>query len=79
MLGEVAARRTGRPPRNSTIVIPVSAIVNIQKWVSGSPNSVSIVTLNTPSWPTRIDHGWSACVALPAYPPTWGRSSVPRG
>ena len=55
-----AARRTGRPPRSSTTVIPVSAIVNIQKWVSGSPNSVSSVTLNTPSWPTSTDHGWSA-------------------
>ena len=58
-----AARSTGRPPRSSTTVIPVSAIVNIQKWVSGRPNSVSSVTLNTPSWPTITVHGW------PAWPP----------
>ncbi len=62
----LCARSTGRPPRNSITVIPVSAIVNIQKLVSGMSNRVRNRTLNTPSWPTRIDHGWPAPGPTPA-------------
>ena len=53
------ARRTGRPARNSTTVIPHRSIDHIQKRSSGRSNRVSRATLNTPSWPTTIDHGWS--------------------
>ena len=77
----LCARRTGRPPRNSTTVIPHSAIVNIQKRSSGRSNSVSSATLNTPSWPTRIDHGCSArCrarVAADLRPAQASRAGIP--
>ena len=54
------ARRTAWPARNSTTVIAQRSIVHIQNRDSGRSNSVSSVILNTPSWPTTIDHGWSA-------------------
>ena len=41
-------------------VIPHRSIDHIQNRSSGRSNSVSSATLNTPSWPTTIDHGWSS-------------------
>ena len=62
----LCARSTARPPRNSTTEIPHRANENVQNRLSGMSNSVSSTTLNTPSWPTRIDHGWPASGPAPA-------------
>ena len=56
------ARRLARPPRNSTTLIPHNANGKAQKRSSGSSRSARSTTLKTPSWATRIDHGWSGRV-----------------
>ena len=68
-------RRTGRPARSSTTVIPHRSIDHIQNRSSGRSNSVSRATLKTPSCATTIDQGWSA--ARSAVPATCGRSWLP--
>ena len=66
----LCARRTGCPPRNSTTVIAHRSIVHIQNRSSGRSNRVSSETLNTPSWPTTIDHGWVGAASRRS-PATW--------
>ena len=51
------ARRGTRRPRSRT-----GANENVQNRLSGRSNRVSSTTLNTPSWPTRIDHGCPSSV-----------------